>query len=306
MEKKRFNILLFSSLFAILSSRTIRLVKVEQETKQLLKTHYESISHEENIVAHRGFSGLEPDNTYESVGRALNTPCVDMIEIDVRLTKDGKIVLHHDSLINIDGVLVRLENLDLDSIDETRIISRIPHNCVQNYLYDDALFLAHRWAEKDWEDREIIRLRDFLEWYSFSKQLIIDVKAMDVNEYYMDELNSFLKDYKDDVFVQSDNYMFLNAMMKKYPQYKYFFIVNSFDDVIKMDDGFDGYTVKQSLLSRVAIKQDKKYLIWTINTSDLYLQLLHNSNYNDSMYIVTDHPDYMCALGSVKKLKGKY
>ena len=122
----------------------------------------------------------------------------------------------------------------------------------------------------------------------------------------MDELNSFLKDYKDDVFVQSDNYMFLKAMMKKYPQYKYFFIVNSFDDVIKMDDGFDGYTVKQSLLSRVAIKQDKKYLIWTINTSDLYLQLLHNSNYNDSMYIVTDHPDYMCALGSVKKLKGKY
>ena len=106
MEKKRFNFLLFSSLFAILSSRTIRLIKVEQETKQLLKTHYESISHEENIVAHRGFSGLEPDNTYESVGRALNTPCVDMIEIDVRLTKDGKIVLHHDSFINIDGILI--------------------------------------------------------------------------------------------------------------------------------------------------------------------------------------------------------
>ena len=36
MEKKRFNFLLFSSLFAILSSRTIRLIKVEQETKQLL------------------------------------------------------------------------------------------------------------------------------------------------------------------------------------------------------------------------------------------------------------------------------
>jgi glycerophosphoryl diester phosphodiesterase len=47
------------------------------------------------IIAHRGASGLEPENTLKSFRRALDLG-VDMVECDVRKTADGKLVIHHD------------------------------------------------------------------------------------------------------------------------------------------------------------------------------------------------------------------
>ncbi len=53
------------------------------------------------IIAHRGASGLvEYDNSLESFRKAIEIG-VDMIEFDVRRTKDGKLVAFHDS--DIDG-----------------------------------------------------------------------------------------------------------------------------------------------------------------------------------------------------------
>lgn len=48
------------------------------------------------IVGHRGARGLAPENTAESLRKALEHG-VDEIEIDVRCTKDGVAVLHHDA-----------------------------------------------------------------------------------------------------------------------------------------------------------------------------------------------------------------
>lgn len=47
------------------------------------------------IIAHRGASGLEPENTLKSFQRALDLG-VDMVECDVRKTADGELVIHHD------------------------------------------------------------------------------------------------------------------------------------------------------------------------------------------------------------------
>jgi len=50
------------------------------------------------IIGHRGARGLAPENTLKSILKALNHN-VDEIEIDVRVTKDGIIVLHHDEAL---------------------------------------------------------------------------------------------------------------------------------------------------------------------------------------------------------------
>jgi glycerophosphoryl diester phosphodiesterase len=48
------------------------------------------------IIGHRGARGLAPMNTKASIAAALAAG-VDWIEFDVRRTKDGKVVLSHDS-----------------------------------------------------------------------------------------------------------------------------------------------------------------------------------------------------------------
>jgi glycerophosphoryl diester phosphodiesterase len=47
------------------------------------------------IIGHRGARGLAPENTAASIKKALEYN-VDEIEIDVRVTKDNIVVLHHD------------------------------------------------------------------------------------------------------------------------------------------------------------------------------------------------------------------
>lgn len=47
-------------------------------------------------AAHRGFSGVAPENTLAAIRLAMNLPDVDWIEIDVQLSRDGVPVLIHD------------------------------------------------------------------------------------------------------------------------------------------------------------------------------------------------------------------
>lgn len=51
------------------------------------------------VIAHRGFSGLYPENTVRSVSEAI-TIGADIIEFDVQLTKDNEVVVFHDAIID--------------------------------------------------------------------------------------------------------------------------------------------------------------------------------------------------------------
>lgn len=48
------------------------------------------------IIAHRGASGYEPENTLNSVKKALELGA-DMVEVDVHVSKDGQIMVIHDA-----------------------------------------------------------------------------------------------------------------------------------------------------------------------------------------------------------------
>lgn len=49
------------------------------------------------IIGHRGARGLAPENTIASIQKAMELN-VDMVEFDVRVTPQGKAVLHHNKL----------------------------------------------------------------------------------------------------------------------------------------------------------------------------------------------------------------
>ena len=48
------------------------------------------------VIAHRGISAKAPENTLASFGQAAGVPGIDMIELDVRLTKDEEVIVLHD------------------------------------------------------------------------------------------------------------------------------------------------------------------------------------------------------------------
>ena len=51
------------------------------------------------IIAHRGASGYCPENTLSAVQKALNIG-VDLVEIDIHLSKDGEVVVIHDETLD--------------------------------------------------------------------------------------------------------------------------------------------------------------------------------------------------------------
>jgi len=51
------------------------------------------------VTGHRGAAGLEPENTLRSIRRAIDLG-VDRVEIDVRVTKDGHLVVIHDETVD--------------------------------------------------------------------------------------------------------------------------------------------------------------------------------------------------------------
>lgn len=54
------------------------------------------------IIGHRGARKLAPENTIESIKKALQYG-VDEIEIDVRVTRDDHVILNHDPVLRING-----------------------------------------------------------------------------------------------------------------------------------------------------------------------------------------------------------
>ena len=75
------------------------------------------------VIAHRGFSGAAPENTLSAFQKAIEIGS-DMVELDVQLSKDGKLVVIHDETLErttngrgrvTDSTLKELKALDAGS-----------------------------------------------------------------------------------------------------------------------------------------------------------------------------------------------
>jgi glycerophosphoryl diester phosphodiesterase len=52
-----------------------------------------------NLIAHRGGAGLRVENTLAAFENAIELGA-DGAELDVNLTRDGQVVVHHDDVLN--------------------------------------------------------------------------------------------------------------------------------------------------------------------------------------------------------------
>lgn len=64
-----------------------------------MEADFESLKGRFFIVAHRGASGYEPENTLRAVRRALEIG-VDAVEVDVHVSRDGHLLVIHDDTVD--------------------------------------------------------------------------------------------------------------------------------------------------------------------------------------------------------------
>lgn len=146
-------------------------------------------------IAHRGDSRLYKDNTTESFLSAIKNK-FDMIELDIQLTKDNKIIVYHDILL--DNVL----------------IGDLTYNSIYNI------------------DNSILLLSDFFKIIDISKiKIYIDVKG---TTNIIPYLHNILQTQKlDNIYIGCFNMLLLHELHKQNSNYKLGLIT---DNVFEQQD----------------------------------------------------------------------
>ena len=82
------------------------------------------------IIAHRGNDNLHKENSLEAIINSLNKKYVDGVELDIRLTKDKKLIVSHDPFYNGYYIThtnaIKLQRLGLNTLEE--ILSSVNNN----------------------------------------------------------------------------------------------------------------------------------------------------------------------------------
>lgn len=144
-------------------------------------------------IAHRGLhDGNRPENSISAFRAAVNAGYA--IETDVRLSKDGRLVVFHDdTLFRMTGTAQKVENLTADELSQFRLMGtheRIP------------LFSA------------------FLEELAGKAPLLLEIKNMpdtDTEE-YIAKISEALENYKGEYAVQSFQPFYVKAFKELRPE----------------------------------------------------------------------------------------
>ena len=114
------------------------------------------------VIAHKGASGLAPENTLAAFSMALEMG-VDMVELDVRQTKDEEIVVIHD-----------------ETLDRTTNGKGLVHD----YTLEEIKQLdAGSWFDPEFRDQRVPTLKEVLDTIKGKCKVLIEIKHMDHPHY---------------------------------------------------------------------------------------------------------------------------
>ncbi|MEQ9468545.1 MAG: glycerophosphodiester phosphodiesterase family protein [Ekhidna sp.] len=121
------------------------------------------------IIAHKGASGLAPENTMAAFQKALDLG-VDQIELDVRNTRDEQIVVFHDE---------RLDRIARDTLGNP--ITGDVHSYTLEELRQ---FDVGSWYDSHYADQRIPTLKEVLDLINGRCKVLIEIKHMDHPHYH--------------------------------------------------------------------------------------------------------------------------
>ena len=197
------------------------------------------------------------ENDINSILNVLEFDYIDGVEVDVRMTKDHKIVICHDLIIKTIN-------------KEYKILQKEKFSNLKNDLFI-----------KGKTQYKINKLDDLLMQIKSNKLIIIECKLElgNINK-YLKCLNKVLRKYKNLNFILcSFNYDLACKLKNKYKKVG---LLIGYKINVNKDKNFDYLLVSSSYTKDL----DKPYFVWTINSLEKYYKVNINSNF---MGIITDN-----------------
>ena len=228
------------------------------------------------LVAHRGLhSKNTKENTLGAIKLGDANPRVYGVEIDVRLTKDNRVVVIHDDTIdrvsNSKGKvsemsLERLKRFNYGSFLKRSTISTL-EEVLSNFSRNTLL---------------IIELKDEIE-----RSMILANKVLEITSKYPN-LNIWLKSFSKDICLY----------LKQHSNYPVGILINK-NNIHDLELDMDFYSISKKIITIPLISnklsENKRVMVWTVNSKE-DMDILRNNigNYLDYIYIISDNPLIYC------------
>ena len=236
------------------------------------------------IFAHRGASGYAPENTLIAIKQAIEMK-VDGIEIDIQLTRDGRIVLMHDW-----------------KVDRTTTGRGYVYELDYNYIKS---LDAGQWFTKDFIGEVVPTLEEVLD--ILPQDMILNIEIKDTARYHSkieEKLLEVLKKYPDkfeNIIVSSFHHDKIKKLQELEPKLKLALLTNSeFIEIEKYlsTNELSSYSYHPEInhVSKEDIEKlhakGIKIFVWTVNKEE-------DLNYLVELGVdgvISDYPDIMKEL----------
>lgn len=205
------------------------------------------------IISHRGSGNKYKPNTKEAIITALDTNYIDGVEFDIRITKDKKIVIIHDFIIDFVS-------------DGTGFVKNIKYKKLLKYNF----------GTKE-NPSKIATLDEVLSLIHSNKIILIELKEeSDKFNEFVNIVHKIISKYSLKIYIASFNYELIKYFKTKYN--KCGLIIGNGVNTKRLYNHFDFNMVNYKYRNRI---DKKETFLWTINEikDDL-------SKYN----VITDKP----------------
>ena len=230
-----------------------------------------AIFHETKISAHRGSSIEAPENTLAAFSKAMEDMS-DYIELDVRQTKDGQIVVMHDSNAKrTTGVDQYISDMTLEEVKQLNAA----------YAFGDGNSFE-----------EVPTLEEVMKLVDKKCKINIEIKTNDKDTNMAEAVTDIIHKYNavNDCVVTSFDYKVLLEIKQHDPNLQVGYILSvAYGDFYNMDD-VDFFSMNASFLSKRVVdaihNSGKQVYAWTVN-NETSIRNLTNKGVDN---IITDNP----------------
>jgi glycerophosphoryl diester phosphodiesterase len=203
-----------------------------------------------DITAHRGYSSIAPENTLPAIQEAIDAMS-DYVEIDVQETKDGVVILLHDT-----------------NLKRTTGINK----SIWNVTYEELRnFDAGKKARKIYRNTPIPTLEEALLLCQNSIYLNIEIKITNHEQQLVEEVVRLIKEYdmEDQCVISSTNYGALGLVKQMDETIKTGYIMSIAYGYFYNREYVDFFSVKSSFITQdmiqLAHSNGKEIHAWTVN-----------------------------------------
>ncbi len=222
------------------------------------------------IIAHRGASAGAPENTLAALELAINEG-TDWVEIDVQETRQGEVVVIHDSdLKKIGGSSLKVFEASLSELQSVDIGS---------------------WMNPSFSDQRIPTLQQVLELCKDRVNIVIELKYYGQEIQFEERVVRLVEaaGMQDQIVVMSLSYPGVQKMKSIRPQWKAGLLSSvSMGDITGLEADFFAINAKfatRKLIKHIQ-KQKREVMVWTVNDPVSISAMISKG----ADGIITDHP----------------